>query len=143
MLRNPISMLIIPIFAFANAGVCFEGMSIDNLTQGVGLGVFLGLVIGKFSGVMMACWLSVKAKIVQLPDGATWASLSGIAMLCGIGFTVSMFMAELSYPLNLESQEPALMKLLLNDAKLGILCGTITSAAIGSIILKRTLPRKG
>ena len=142
-LRNPISMLIIPIFAFANAGVCFEGMSIDNLTQGVGLGVFLGLVIGKFSGVMMACWLSVKAKIVQLPDGATWASLSGIAMLCGIGFTVSMFMAELSYPLNLEGQEPALMKLLLNDAKLGILCGTITSAAIGSIILKRTLPRKG
>jgi NhaA family Na+:H+ antiporter len=142
-LRNPISMLIIPIFAFANAGVCFEGMSVDNITQGVGLGVFLGLVIGKFSGVMIACWLSVKARIVQLPDGATWPSLAGIAMLCGIGFTVSMFMAELSYPLDLEGQAPAMMRLFLNDAKLGILCGTITSALLGSFLLHKTLPRKG
>lgn len=142
-LRNPISMLIIPIFAFANAGVCFEGMSVDNITQGVGLGVFLGLVIGKFAGVMIACWLSVKARIVQLPDGATWPSLAGIAMLCGIGFTVSMFMAELSYPLDLEGQAPAMMHLFLNDAKLGILCGTITSALLGSFLLHKTLPRKG
>lgn len=142
-LRNPISMLIIPIFAFANAGVCFEGMSVDNITQGVGLGVFLGLVIGKFAGVMIACWLSVKARIVQLPDGATWSSLAGIAMLCGIGFTVSMFMAELSYPLDLEGQAPAMMRLFLNDAKLGILCGTITSALLGSFLLHKTLPRKG
>jgi NhaA family Na+:H+ antiporter len=136
-------MLIIPIFAFANAGVCFEGMSVDNITQGVGLGVFLGLVIGKFAGVMIACWLSVKARIVQLPDGATWPSLAGIAMLCGIGFTVSMFMAELSYPLDLEGQAPAMMRLFLNDAKLGILCGTITSALLGSFLLHKTLPRKG
>ena len=142
-LRNPISIFIIPIFAFANAGVCFEGMSIDNLIQGVGLGVFLGLVLGKFSGVMLACWLSIKARIVQLPDGATWPSLAGIAMLCGIGFTVSMFMAELSYPLDLDGQAPAMMRLFLNDAKLGILCGTITSALLGSFLLHKTLPRKG
>jgi NhaA family Na+:H+ antiporter len=141
-LRNPISILIIPIFAFANAGVCLEGMSIDNLTQGVGLGVLLGLVIGKFSGVMLACWLSVKVKIVQLPDGANWRSLSGVAMLCGIGFTVSMFMAELSYPLDLEGQSPEMMRLFLNDAKLGILCGTVTSAIIGALILNRALPKK-
>ena len=140
-LRNPISILIIPIFAFANAGVCFEGMSADNLFQGVGLGVFLGLVIGKFSGVMLACWLSIKARIVQLPDGATWPSLAGIAMLCGIGFTVSMFMAELSYPLDFEGQSPETMRLLLNDAKLGILCGTITSALLGLLILHWTLPK--
>ncbi len=140
-LRNPISILIIPIFAFANAGVCFEGMSADNLTQGVGLGVFLGLVIGKFSGVMMACWLSIKARIVQLPDGATWPSLAGIAMLCGIGFTVSMFMAELSYPMDLEGQSPEIMRVFLNDAKLGILCGTVTSAILGSLILHKTLPK--
>jgi NhaA family Na+:H+ antiporter len=140
-LRNPISIFIIPIFAFANAGVCFEGMSIDNLIQGVGLGVFLGLVLGKFSGVMLACWISIKARIVQLPDGATWPSLAGIAMLCGIGFTVSMFMAELSYPLDLEGQSPDTMRLLLNDAKLGILCGTITSAILGSLILHKTLPK--
>ncbi len=142
-LRNPISMFIIPIFAFANAGVCFEGMSADNLTQGVGLGVFLGLVIGKFAGVMLACWLSIKARIVQLPDGATWPSLAGIAMLCGIGFTVSMFMADLSYPQDFGGQEPAVMRLLLNDAKLGILCGTLASAVLGSVILHKTLPKKG
>lgn len=141
-LRNPISMLIIPIFAFANAGVCFEGMSVDNITQGVGLAVFMGLVIGKFAGVMLACWLSIKARLVQLPDGATWPTLAGIAMLCGIGFTVSMFMAELSYPMDLEGQSPEVMRLFLNDAKLGILCGTVTSALLGCLILHKTLPKK-
>ena len=141
LLRNPINMVIIPIFAFANAGLCFDGMSIENLTQGVGLGVFLGLVVGKFTGVMTACWLSIKARIVQLPDGANWSSLAGVAMLCGIGFTVSTFMATLSYPLDLEGQQPTFMQLLLNDAKLGILCGTITSAVLGSIILNKTLPK--
>jgi NhaA family Na+:H+ antiporter len=68
--------------------------------------------------------------------------LSGVAMLCGIGFTVSMFMAELSYPLDLEGQSPEMMRLFLNDAKLGILCGTVTSAIIGALILNRALPKK-
>jgi NhaA family Na+:H+ antiporter len=99
------------------------------------------LVIGKFAGVMLACWLSIKARIVQLPDGATWPSLAGIAMLCGIGFTVSMFMAELSYPMDLEGQSPEIMRVFLNDAKLGILCGTVTSALLGLLILHKTLPK--
>lgn len=142
-LRNPINIIIIPLFAFANAGVCFDGMSPLNLFEGVGLGVFLGLVVGKFTGVMSACWLSIKARIVQLPDGADWPALAGVAMLCGIGFTVSMFMSALSYPYNLDGQDPLLMQTLLNDAKLGILCGTVTSAVIGSFILNRTLPRTG
>ncbi len=140
-LRNPINMFIIPLFAFANAGVCFEGMSIANLLSGVGLGVFLGLVIGKFVGVMIACWLCIKSRIVQLPDGVTWSSMSGVAMLCGIGFTVSMFMSALSYPLNLAEGTSELMSALLNDAKLGILCGSVTSAVLGSIILNKTLPQ--
>lgn len=140
-LRNPINMFIIPVFALANAGVCFEGMSLLNLFSGVGFGVFLGLVLGKFSGVMLACWLSIKSRIVQLPDGATWPSMAGVAMLCGIGFTVSMFMSALSYPLNFPGQTPELMNSLLGDAKLGILCGTITSALLGSLILNKTLPK--
>lgn len=141
-LRNPVNMFIIPVFAFANAGVCFEGMSLLNLFNGVGLGVFLGLVLGKFSGVLMACWLSIKTRIVQLPDGADWPSMAGVAMLCGIGFTVSMFLSALSYPNNFPGQSPELMNTLLNDAKLGILCGTITSAILGSFILNKTLPRR-
>ena len=116
-------------------------MTIDNLFQGVGLGVFLGLFVGKFTGVLLACWMSIKMRLVQLPDGATWSSLSGVAMLCGIGFTVSMFMANLSYPLNFEGQEPSVMLGFLNDAKLGILCGTITSALVGCLILNKTLPK--
>lgn len=140
-LHNPIMMLIIPTFAFANAGVCFHELSLESLTQGVGLGVFLGLVVGKFAGVLAACWLSIKTRIVQLPDGATWSSLAGIAMLCGIGFTVSTFMATLSYPIDLEGQDPAMMKAFLNDAKLGILCGTLVSAMVGSMILNKTLPK--
>lgn len=135
-------MLIIPIFAFANAGVCLDGMSIENITRGIGLSVLLGLVLGKFIGVLSACWLSVKARIVQLPDGTNWSSMAGVAMLCGIGFTVSMFMATLSYPIDMKGQDPATMLRFLNDAKLGILCGTVTSAIIGSIILNKTLPRK-
>lgn len=144
-LRNPINFFIIPLFAFANAGVYFGGMSLMNLFEGVGLGVFLGLLIGKFIGVFTASWISIKLKIVQMPENATWPAFAGVAMLCGIGFTVSMFMASLSYPLDLPVEPmghgPMYMYSLLNDAKLGILCGTIASAICGSIILNFTLPK--
>lgn len=140
-LRNPINMIIIPIFAFANAGVCLHDMGLENITGGVGLAVLLGLVLGKFSGVLLACWLSIKSRIVEMPEGTTWASLSGVAMLCGIGFTVSMFLATLSYPATFDGAPKEVMGMLLNDAKLGILCGTITSALLGSLILNKTLPK--
>ncbi len=140
-LHSPVNVFIIPIFAFANAGICFDGLSLGSLFAGVGLGVFMGLVLGKFAGVMLATWLCVKVHLVKLPEGATWASMSGIAMLCGIGFTVSMFMATLSYPTDLAGQTPELMHALLADAKLGILCGTIVSAVLGSIILNKTLSK--
>jgi NhaA family Na+:H+ antiporter len=77
----------------------------------------------------------MKLKIVQMPKNATWASFASICMLCGIGFTVSMFIAELSFG-------PIHRTDLLNDAKLGILCGTIASAIIGSIMLHLTLPKE-
>lgn len=141
-LRNPINYIIIPLFAFANAGVCFQGMSMMDLFEGVGLGVFTGLFIGKFIGVFSASWISIKLKIVQMPENTTWGAMAGVAALCGIGFTVSMFMATLSYPIITNTGvESAIMHDLLNDAKLGILCGTITSALFGSLILNKTLPK--
>ncbi|MBQ6085065.1 MAG: Na+/H+ antiporter NhaA [Bacteroidaceae bacterium] len=134
MLKHPINYFIIPLFAFANAGVDFTGMSIDNLFTGVGLAVFLGLLVGKFAGVFSFSWMSVKLKVVQLPKHTNWLSFASVCMLCGIGFTVSMFMAELSYG-------PVGRVDLLNNAKLGILCGTVASAMIGSVMLNYSLPK--
>ncbi len=133
-LKTPINFFVIPLFAFANAGVNLAGMSLDNLFSGVGLAVFLGLLIGKFTGVFSATWIFIKLHIIQKPEGATWASFASVCMICGIGFTVSMFMAGLSYPAEHID--------LLNDAKLGILMGTIASALVGSLMLNATLPKE-
>lgn len=133
-LKNPINYFVIPLFAFANAGVNLAGMSIASLFSGVGLAVFLGLLVGKFAGVFSATWLFIKLRVIQKPEGATWASFASVCMICGIGFTVSMFMAGLSYPAEHAD--------LLNDAKLGILMGTIASAVVGSLLLNATLPKE-
>lgn len=136
-LAMPINYAVIPIFAFANAGVDFTDLSIMSLFHGVALGVFLGLLIGKFTGVLSFSWLSIKLGWCQMPEGANWRSFASVCMLCGIGFTVSMFIAALSYPVHL-GQEAANM---LNEAKLGILCGTIAAALAGSLMLNYTLPK--
>ncbi len=134
-LKIPVTYYIIPLFAFANAGVNLAGMSVSSLFGGVGLAVFMGLFVGKFLGVFSFSWLGIKLGIIQMPMHATWKSFASVCMLCGIGFTVSMFMAALSYPAECAN--------LLNDAKLGILCGTITSALVGVVLLHFTLPAKG
>ena len=136
-LAMPINYAVIPIFAFANAGVDFSDLSIMSLFHGVALGVFLGLLLGKFAGVLSFSWLSIKLKVCQMPVGANWKSFASVCMVCGIGFTVSMFIAALSYPAHL-GQEAADM---LNEAKLGILCGTLASALVGAFMLNMTLPK--
>ena len=137
-LAMPINYCVIPIFAFANAGVNFTGMSIMSLFHGVALGVFLGLLVGKFTGVLSFSWLSIKLGWCQMPEGGNWRSFASVCMVCGIGFTVSMFIAALSYPahLGVEGAE------MLNEAKLGILCGTVASALVGALMLNHTLPKK-
>lgn len=132
-----IGYVVIPIFAFANIGIDFSTMSIDNLFQGVGLSVMAGLVIGKFVGVLLFSWIAVKCGIVTLPQGSNWKSFSGVSMLCGIGLTVSIFIADLSY-----SSLPEVGSMLLGQAKLGILCGSFISAIIGCILLNIFLPKK-
>ncbi len=132
-LKLPVNYVIIPLFAFANAGINFEGMSLMNLFSGVGLAVFLGLFIGKFCGVFSFTWLFIKLKVIQMPKHATWKAFASVCMICGIGFTVSMFMAALSYPSAAHAD-------LLKDAKLGILCGSVISAVVGCLLLNLTLP---
>lgn len=131
-----INYLVIPLFAFANAGIDLSHMSVGTLFSGVSLAVMLGLVVGKFLGVFSFSWLAIRLKWVSLPAGASWKSFASVCMVCGIGFTVSMFIADLSYAGLGEHGA-----LLLDQAKLGVLCGSVISAIIGCILLHKTLPQ--
>lgn len=131
-----INYLVIPLFAFANAGIDLSHMSVGTLFSGVSLAVMLGLVVGKFLGVFSFSWLAIRLKWVSLPAGASWQSFASVCMVCGIGFTVSMFIADLSYAALGEHGA-----LLLDQAKLGVLCGSVISAIIGCILLHKTLPQ--
>ena len=131
-----INYVVIPLFAFANAGIDLSQMSLDSLASGVGLAVMLGLVLGKFIGVFSFSWLAVRLKIVSLPAGTTWKAFASVCVVCGIGFTVSMFIADLSYS-GLGAEGVAL----LSQAKLGVLCGSVISAVLGCLLLNKTLPK--
>lgn len=134
-LHFTINYVVIPLFAFANAGIDLSGMSVGGLFSGVGLAVMAGLVAGKFLGVFCFSWIAVRLKIVTLPAGADWKSFASVCVVCGIGFTVSMFIADLSYA-GLGTEGIAF----LNQAKLGVLCGSVISAVLGCVLLNRTLP---
>lgn len=135
-LHTPINYFVIPVFAFANAGIVLEGMSLANLFSGVGLAVFLGLVIGKFIGVFSFSWMAIKLGLVKKPSGADFKSFASVCALSGIGFTVAMFIADLSY----DSTMPQ-TAILLSDAKIGILCGSLLSGIISWLLLNHNLPR--
>lgn len=135
-LHNIIGYFIIPLFAFANIGIDLSAMSIEGLVGGIGLSVIVGLVVGKFVGVFTFSWIAIKLKIVQLPHGANWKSFASVCMLCGIGLTVSIFIADLSYA------GAGSGTTLLSEAKLGILCGSLLSAIIGCLLLSRYLPKQ-
>lgn len=130
-----INYIVIPLFAFANAGIDLSGMSVGGLFSGVGLAVMIGLVVGKFVGVFSFSWIAIKLKLVTLPAETTWKAFASVCVVCGIGFTVSMFIADLSFAgLGATGQD------LLNQAKLGVLCGSVVSAVLGCILLNKTLP---
>ncbi|MBO5472047.1 MAG: Na+/H+ antiporter NhaA [Bacteroidales bacterium] len=135
-LHVPINYFVIPIFAFANAGVDLSVMNLGDLFNGVGLAVMLGLVLGKFIGVFSFSWLAIKSKIVSLPANTSWKAFASVCVICGIGFTVSMFIADLSYS---GAGEAGFM--LLNKAKLGVLTGSVLAAVLGCILLNITLPK--
>ena len=136
-LHSFIGFFVIPIFAFANVGIDFSSMEPSNIINGVGLSVICGLVLGKFIGVLTFSWAAIKCRIVTMPGGCNWKSFAAVCMLCGIGLTVSIFIADLSYNnggiTNIQ---------LLNEAKLGILCGSLASAIIGCIMLNMYLPKE-
>jgi NhaA family Na+:H+ antiporter len=132
-----INYIVIPLFAFANAGIDISQMSVASMFSGVGLSAMLGLVLGKFLGVFSFSWLAVRLNIVKLPANTTWKAFASVCVICGIGFTVSMFIADLSYSgLGVEGAS------LLSQAKLGVLSGSVISAVLGCILLNKTLPQE-
>ena len=135
-LHTLINYVVIPLFAFANAGIDLSQMAPSSLFSGVSLAVMLGLVMGKFVGVFSFSWLAIRLKVVKLPTGTTWQSFASVCVVCGIGFTVSMFIADLSYA-SLGADGAAM----LGQAKLGVLLGSVISALLGCILLNRTLPK--
>ncbi|WP_421507171.1 Na+/H+ antiporter NhaA [Erwinia rhapontici] len=127
-----VSWLILPLFAFANAGVSLTGVSVDRLFSMVPLGIILGLLVGKPLGITLICWLSVKLKIAVLPENTKMVDIAAVGVLCGIGFTMSIFIASLAFDAAHEE--------MVTLAKLGILSGSVLSAVVGYILLRIKLP---
>ena len=121
--------LIVPIFGFANAGVSFAGMGVEALFDPLPYAIAAGLVVGKQLGIFTVVFLAVKSGFAQRPDNASWMEIYGISILCGIGFTMSLFIGGLAFPGN---------QLLIDEAKIGILMGSAISAIMGYTVLRLT-----
>lgn len=124
-LTRPVNFVIMPIFALANTNITFESAMIEGLVSNLGLGIMLGLFLGKPIGIFAMSWLSVKLKIAQLPESVSWAHVLGLGLLGGIGFTMSIFIALLSF------EDP----LLQNGAKFAILAASTLAGILGYCIL--------
>ncbi|WYX12062.1 Na+/H+ antiporter NhaA [Achromobacter xylosoxidans] len=124
-LHKPVALLIVPLFGFANAGVSFAGMGLSSLAQPVPLGVALGLFLGKQLGVFGFAWLAIRSGIASLPRHASFTQLYGVALLCGIGFTMSLFIGALAFT------DPAAV----DATKIGVLTGSLASAVAGFLLL--------
>ena len=118
-----VAYAILPIFAFANAGVSLAGMTVDSFTHPVPMGITVGLLLGKTVGVFGLTWVAVKLRLAALPAGAGWGQILGVAILCGIGFTMSLFVGSLAFAPG--SSEYAGMD------RMGILTGSFFAAVIG------------
>jgi NhaA family Na+:H+ antiporter len=122
-----VSFLVLPVFGFANAGVALTGLGFADLLTPVTLGCLLGLFIGKQIGVFGGIWLAVKLGAARRPAGTTWTQLYGMALLCGIGFTMSLFIGLLAF-----GEAGALQ----DQTKVGVLAGSLVSAVAGWAVLR-------
>ncbi len=123
-----VAWLVLPLFAFAKAGVSFTGLSIEQVFAPLVLALALGLFLGKQIGVFGAAWLAATLKIGRPPTGATWLELYGVSLLCGVGFTMSLFIGVLAFPGTIDSPEQVAVKL-------GVLGGSCLSAIFGAAVL--------
>jgi len=121
-----VAFLILPVFAFANAGVNFTGIGIDDLLQPLTLGIAVGLFLGKQIGVFLATWIGVKSGIARLPENVSWKHVYGVACLTGVGFTMSLFIGSLAFT----------TADVMNAVRLGVVLGSVLSGLFGYVLLK-------
>jgi len=130
-LHSVVAFFVLPVFAFANAGISFAGVGIEQIFHSVPLGIALGLFFGKQIGIFSLCWLAIKLKLTELPQNMSWSSLYGTAALCGVGFTMSLFIGSLAF-------EETNVNLLF-DERLGIVFGSLAAGLLGYVILHISL----
>lgn len=130
-LHSVVAFIILPIFAFANAGISFVGLGLEEVFHSVPLGIALGLFFGKQVGIFGLCWIAIKLKFTGFPQGMSWGSLYGAAALCGVGFTMSLFIGSLAF------EETGVN--LLFDERLGIILGSLASGIVGYLALRFNL----
>lgn len=133
-----VNYMIVPLFAFANTGIYFGDLKISALFHGIAPAIILGLVVGKFLGIFLFSWLCIKLKWTPMPEDCNFKRLAAVSVLGGIGFTVSLFIANLSF-----GTDDPYQSLLLNNARLGILVGSFLAGILGWLFLHITLPEKG
>jgi len=133
-LHGAVNFGVLPLFALFNAGVALGGVGLESLLHGVPLGIALGLLLGKQFGIMLFCAVGVTLGIAALPQGVNWKGIYGAALLCGVGFTMSLFIGSLAF-------EQSHVDILF-DERLGILTGSLLSGLAGYLVLRRVLPAK-
>ncbi len=133
-LHTAVAFGILPLFAFANAGISLADASLEYLSHPVPLGIAAGLFVGKQLGIFAACWLGVMLGLARRPEGVSWPALYGTALLCGIGFTMSLFIGTLAF------EETGVNQLF--DERLGIIAGSILSGVAGYLVLHWAYPKK-
>lgn len=127
-LHSVVAYVILPIFAFCNSGISFAGIGADDILHPMPLGIILGLFVGKQIGIFGLCWIGIKLKLAELPQGTNWGVLYGTAALCGIGYTMSLFIGSLAF-------EGGGTENML-DERIGIIIGSVLSGICGYIVLK-------
>lgn len=125
------AFLIVPLFGFANAGISLEGFSFGTLLEPLPLGIAAGLFLGKQIGIFSSIWIAVKLGFAQRPRGSTWLQIYGLSALCGIGFTMSLFIGMLAF---------ASSPILVEEAKLGVMAGSVLAGMLGYLILRFSPP---
>lgn len=134
-LHQIVAFGVLPMFAFVNAGIDLSGIGFADLMHDVPLGIAAGLFIGKQLGIFVLCFLTIKLGFARLPDGAGWGGLYGVSILCGVGFTMSLFVGSLAFENTVVDQS------MVFDERLGIILGSLLSGIAGYMVLHLTLPK--